>query len=143
MFQINEHSNLRLHRINWEEDVRKLHTSEKYDVASKLNTTDVSLRNQPVSSAFEEKREIFLIIYSCLMILGIIFAVSRSFSFLGLCLRISVNLHDMIFRGITRAKMVFFNNNPSGRILNRFSKDINNVDILLPPTMVDVFDVSV
>lgn len=48
----------------------------------------------------------------------------------------------MIFRGISRAKMIFFNNNPSGRILNRFARDINNVDTLLPNVMFDVCDVS-
>lgn len=48
----------------------------------------------------------------------------------------------MMFRAISRAKMLFFNNNPSGRILNRFSRDIDNVDSALPNTMVDVFDVS-
>lgn len=59
-----------------------------------------------------------------------------------MCLQISINLHDMIFRGISRAKMIFFNNNPSGRILNRFARDINNVDTLLPNILFDVCDVS-
>lgn len=44
----------------------------------------------------------------------------------------SRNLHDRMFRGITRAWMSFFNANPSGRILNRFSKDIDTVDTFLP-----------
>lgn len=59
-----------------------------------------------------------------------------------MCLRISINLHDMMFRAISRAKMLFFNNNSSGRILNRFSRDIANVDDALPHTMNDVFEVS-
>lgn len=49
----------------------------------------------------------------------------------------------MLFRGVTRAKMLFFNNNPSGRILNRFARDIYNVDSLLPESMFEVFDVSI
>lgn len=48
----------------------------------------------------------------------------------------------MMFRAISRAKMIFFNMNPSGRILNRFTRDISNVDTLLPIVLVDVIDVS-
>lgn len=60
-----------------------------------------------------------------------------------MCIRISMNLHDMMFRGISRAKMIFFNNNPSGRTLNRFARDIDSVDSLLPTIIVDVLDVSI
>lgn len=58
-----------------------------------------------------------------------------------MCLRISINLHDIIFRGVSRTKIIFFNNNPSGRILNRFARDINNIDLFVPNIMMDVADV--
>lgn len=77
------------------------------------------------------------------MVFGIIAYVSRSFLFYQMCINISINLHDLVFRGVTRAKMIFFNNNPSGRILNRFARDINNVDSLLPNAMFDTVDVSI
>lgn len=95
------------------------------------------------SEAITHERQVYLIIYTCIMVVGAVCYLCRSFSFFRMCLRISINLHDMIFRGISRAKMIFFNNNPSGRILNRFARDINNVDSLLPNIMVDVLDVSV
>lgn len=47
-------------------------------------------------------------------------------------------MHDMIFRSLSRAKMIFFNNNPSGRVLNRFSRDMSNVDTLLPNISIEV-----
>lgn len=94
------------------------------------------------SDSLTSSRDTFLIVYTCIIVFGTLFFIARSFSFFALCLRVSINLHDMIFRGVSRAKMVFFNNNPSGRILNRFSDDINNVDALLPNTMADVLDVS-
>lgn len=62
----------------------------------------------------------------------------RSFGFFRMFLRISINLHDMMFRSVSRAKMTFFNTNPSGRVLNRFARDINNVDTLLPQVIFDV-----
>lgn len=38
--------------------------------------------------------------------------------------------------------MSFFHLNPSGRILNRFSKDMGSVDELLPQAMIDCFQVG-
>lgn len=37
--------------------------------------------------------------------------------------------------------MLFFNTNSSGRILNRFSKDMGQVDELLPALMIDVIQI--
>ncbi|XP_031639018.1 multidrug resistance-associated protein 4-like [Contarinia nasturtii] len=91
-------------------------------------------------SNVSEDREMYIYIYSGIMLMCAICYTGRSFSFFQMCLRISINLHDMIFHGISRAKMIFFNNNPSGRILNRFASDINSVDSLLPNTIVDVLD---
>lgn len=41
---------------------------------------------------------------------------------LQLAMRASRNLHNTMFQGVSRARMYFFHTNPSGRILNRFSK---------------------
>lgn len=92
--------------------------------------------------SIEEERSQYLIVYTIILIAGTILYVSRSVSFFRMCLRISINMHDMLFRGISRARMIFFNKNPSGRILNRFARDINNIDSLLPNILLDVFDVG-
>lgn len=92
--------------------------------------------------AIIEKREKFMLTYAIIMCVGTCVYIYRSFSFFRLCLRVSINMHDKLFRGITRARMIFFNNNPSGRILNRFARDISNVDSLLPVVLIDVIDVS-
>ena len=48
------------------------------------------------------------------------------------CLIASRNLHNNMFDKILRAPPRFFDTNPSGAILNRFSKDIGSMDDLLP-----------
>lgn len=47
-------------------------------------------------------------------------------------LRSAICLHATVFTKILRAPMLFFERNPSGRILNRFTKDISVIDSSLP-----------
>lgn len=42
-----------------------------------------------------------------------------------------------MFKGIISTTMQFFNTNPSGRILNRFAKDMGVIDELLPRVLLD------
>ena len=54
----------------------------------------------------------------------------------------SRNLHNTMFDKILRAPPRFFDINPSGTILNRFSKDIGSMDEMLPLTLLYVLWVS-
>lgn len=56
-------------------------------------------------------------------------------------MRSSINLHNQIFGNILSATMRFFDTNPSGRILNRFSKDMGIVDEILPRMYLDSIQV--
>ncbi|XP_018326344.1 probable multidrug resistance-associated protein lethal(2)03659 isoform X3 [Agrilus planipennis] len=69
------------------------------------------------------------------------FAISRSFIFYSVCIRAAVRLHDRMFSSILHAKMTFFHTNPSGRILNRFSKDIGAIDEALPSSLIDTIQI--
>ncbi|XP_034663833.1 probable multidrug resistance-associated protein lethal(2)03659 [Drosophila subobscura] len=71
----------------------------------------------------------------------IVFSLVRSMLFFYLAMRSSTTLHNTMFKGVTRAAMHFFNTNPSGRILNRFSKDLGQVDEILPSVMMDVMQI--
>lgn len=79
-----------------------------------------------------------LYIFTALNVSIIFFALTRSLLFFNLAKRSSTNLHNTMFQGVTRASMYFFNTNPAGRILNRFSKDLGQVDEILPGVMMDV-----
>ncbi|KAF4521035.1 hypothetical protein B566_EDAN002530 [Ephemera danica] len=77
-----------------------------------------------------------------LIVAVIVVSLVRAFLFYAMCMRSSINLHNGMFVAISRATMAFFNNNPSGRILNRFSKDMGGVDELLPSTMIDAIQIG-
>lgn len=65
------------------------------------------------------------------------FAIVRAFMSFHLCIQASKRLHDDMTRSVLRAKIEFFDTNPLGRILNRFSGDVGSNDDLLPVTSFD------
>lgn len=44
----------------------------------------------------------------------------------------STRLHGLMLTGVMRAPLAFFDATPSGRILNRFGKDVDQLDVQLP-----------
>lgn len=79
----------------------------------------------------------YMYIYSVIVASIFIIALIRSYTFYTICMRCSQRLHDLVFGALIRANMRFFDTNPSGRILNRFSKDIGAIDELLPKSFLD------
>ena len=47
-------------------------------------------------------------------------------------MKISTSLHKRMFDAVTGTAVAFFDTNPVGRILNRFSKDVSFLDDYLP-----------
>ncbi|CAG9840924.1 unnamed protein product [Diabrotica balteata] len=109
---------------------------------SLANATYPSTENKPPFWSTVLTEDNTLAIYSCLVILTIVLAVTRSISFFKFCLRASTNLHNSMFGKIIFSPMLFFNTNPSGRILNRFSKDIGALDESLPNCLVDTIGIG-
>lgn len=72
------------------------------------------------------------------IILGL-FSVTRSTYFARFSTKAAKSLHNDMLRNILRAPLLFFDTTPLGRILNRFSKDTDTVDVLLPPIMDNQF----
>lgn len=86
--------------------------------------------------------EMCIVIYSILITGIFVLAISRSISFYNVCVKASQNLHDNMFHGIISSTMRFFNLNPSGRILNRFAKDLGVADELLPRVLLDAIQTN-
>ena len=68
---------------------------------------------------------------------GLFLSLLRAIACLQLTIRASQRLHDRMAEAVLRAKVAFFDTNPLGRILNRFSADVGSNDDLLPPTLFD------
>lgn len=76
------------------------------------------------------------------MSLVVVLTLVAANSFMKVCMRASKNLHNNMFNNIVYTTIRFFNMNPSGRILNRFSKDMGLIDESLPETMLDTIQVN-
>uniref|UniRef100_A0A8C0FHW5 Multidrug resistance-associated protein 4 n=1 Tax=Bubo bubo TaxID=30461 RepID=A0A8C0FHW5_BUBBB len=74
---------------------------------------------------------------SGLTVATILFGIIRSLLVFQVLVNSGQTLHNKMFQSILKAPVLFFDRNPIGRILNRFSKDIGHLDDLLPLTFLD------
>uniref|UniRef100_A0A8C9VHA9 ATP-binding cassette sub-family C member 5 n=1 Tax=Scleropages formosus TaxID=113540 RepID=A0A8C9VHA9_SCLFO len=98
------------------------------------NTTVWLGNNSVVSSSMRDhpKMHYYAAIYSLSMGVMLLFKLVRGIAFVKWTLRASSRLHEELFRKILRSPMKFFDTTPTARILNRFSKDMDEVDTRLP-----------
>ncbi|CAM0902867.1 unnamed protein product [Alopecurus aequalis] len=68
------------------------------------------------------------LIYGILSFGQVLITLTNSYWLITSSLRAAKRLHDAMLRSILRAPMVFFHTNPLGRIINRFSKDLGDID---------------
>ncbi|KAK0578361.1 hypothetical protein LWI29_009118 [Acer saccharum] len=67
-------------------------------------------------------------IYALLSIGQVFVTLANSFWLIISSLYAAKRLHDAMLHSILRAPMVFFQTNPLGRIINRFAKDLGDID---------------
>lgn len=79
--------------------------------------------------------------YSLLVALVLTLTFTKSIYFYLWCLKVSSKMHKKMLNKILYNPMKFFNENPSGRVLNRFSKDMGILDEIIPPTLYDALHV--
>nr|XP_023021441.1 probable multidrug resistance-associated protein lethal(2)03659 [Leptinotarsa decemlineata] len=81
-------------------------------------------------------------LYGALVLAAIILTITRSLLMYKVCMLSSKNLHATMFHVLLTAPMRFFDENPSGRILNRFSKDMGAIDEILPRVLMDATQIT-
>ncbi|XP_072240527.1 ATP-binding cassette sub-family C member 4-like isoform X2 [Leuresthes tenuis] len=81
----------------------------------------------------------YLGVYSGLTAAAVVFGFIRSLVIFRGLVKSAQTLHNNMFSAVLRTHVRFFDVNPIGRILNRFSKDIGQMDSMLPITFVDFY----
>ena len=75
------------------------------------------------------------------MAAALILSIIRAGAFLNAAINSSKHLHNSMLSAILKAPVLFFDTNPVGRILNRFSRDIGIIDELLPDIFLEAAQV--
>lgn len=103
-------------------------------------TNQEYLRTLNQSTVFTTMEGIYY--YGAIIFMVIFVTMLRCLLFFSICMRASKVLHSRMFASLLSAPMKFFNQNPTGRILNRFSKDMGAIDELLPKAMMESIQVK-
>ncbi|KAJ4976197.1 hypothetical protein NE237_001303 [Protea cynaroides] len=71
---------------------------------------------------------VYMLIYALLSFGQVLVTLTNSYWLITSSLYAAKRLHDGMLHSILRAPMVFFQTNPIGRIINRFAKDLGDID---------------
>ncbi|XP_050294891.1 ATP-binding cassette subfamily C member 4-like [Anthonomus grandis grandis] len=127
------------------------HTNPSNFTSTSASTTEIienttysvynnSLNIEPIYATGLDNTS-YIYIYTILIFSSIILTTARSSLFMKVCMNASKALHNKMFNCILKAPMKFFDTNPSGRILNRFSKDMGAVDEVLPKVVLETLQI--
>lgn len=76
--------------------------------------------------------QFYQLMYGMSIVAIIVLSAIKGFFFTNFTVKASCSLHDKVFYKILHCPMAFFDTTPSGRIINRFSKDTDEMDVRLP-----------
>uniref|UniRef100_A0A8R1YJA7 ABC transporter ATP-binding protein n=1 Tax=Pristionchus pacificus TaxID=54126 RepID=A0A8R1YJA7_PRIPA len=96
-----------------------------------LVSSDSSLSDSPHTSYYAS-------IYGISLVLLFVSGLLKAMLFVKVSLNAASRLHNNMLNAIVAGSASFFDSTPSGRLLNRFSKDVDEIDVKMPFT-VEVF----
>jgi len=96
---------------------------------------DITLENGTVihrTFANQENLSFYVIIYSCSLVILFFTGLFKAMIFVKVSLEAASKLHNRMLKSVLYGVVTFFDTTPTGRILNRFSKDMDEIDVKLP-----------
>ncbi|XP_030837858.1 multidrug resistance-associated protein 5 isoform X2 [Strongylocentrotus purpuratus] len=94
-----------------------------------------TLDEEPPTLVNDPQLWIYMTVYGGSLVLIFIVAALKSITYMKFTLKSSSTLHNNLFRSVIRSPMSFFDTTPIGRVLNMFSKDLDELDVMLPINM--------
>ncbi|CAL1528713.1 unnamed protein product [Lymnaea stagnalis] len=91
---------------------------------SVINKTNNAINNPHINT--------YALVYGMFLLAMLILLVGRSLIFVKILLKASTTLHKKLIEKTLRSPMKFFDATPIGIILNRFSADLDEIDVRLP-----------
>ncbi|PVD27619.1 hypothetical protein C0Q70_12785 [Pomacea canaliculata] len=88
--------------------------------------------NATLRHNYKVKNDYYLMVFGMFGIGQIVTLVLSNFLIWVRTVVASQNLHSRLLASVLRSPMVFFDTTPVGRIINRFSRDIDTIDNILP-----------
>lgn len=116
---------------NWSEEGKQM--ASRNFLASTLSDTVLAI-NHSLSSVVSTSGSVSdtfyrLGVYTALSLSGLIFFVVRMLVFRTASLQVSHSLHDKALWHVMRSPMSWLDTTPTGRIVNRFSQDLQKLDM--------------
>ena len=68
-------------------------------------------------------------VYGCLALAALVLLLGRSWVWANVVVKTAQHLHANLLANVLRLPVSFFDRTPTGRILNRFSHDIDQIDV--------------
>ena len=88
-------------------------------------------------------RDKYMIVYASVGVIeSLVFFIKELVLYLA-CVKASRVIHENLINKVIHSPMQFFDTNPIGRILNRFSTDIDSIDQAMPFTIDDLLNCGV
>ncbi|XP_009676710.2 ATP-binding cassette sub-family C member 12 [Struthio camelus] len=84
------------------------------------------------STSDNSRTHFYRLIYGISMVTMIILSIIKGFVFTKTTLKASSTLHDSLFSKILQSPMSFFDTTPTGRLMNLFSNNMDELDVSLP-----------
>jgi len=80
----------------------------------------------------EQQQSKYPLIFGVLILVYCVLVFVRALIILGIYQVSTTNMHNKMVEKVIRAKILFFDSNPVGRIFTRFSKDVSVLDLIIP-----------